>query len=391
MVPRMLLTTLSVLVAGGLPAHAEEAEEFLLADLGVRLDFPDDRWRMTRWSDWDFKAEYPSSAGTVLLFAWATPTQVPIAEPVEGWGSVYVTKIEDLQGSSPEVTRTEVSEVQGRKVALVDASFTFGEGGPTGTLHGATLEIAEKNLHLAVVSSERAAELAKAQRQGFLDELEVRTEPVRGKFAATVEAPGITTALPKGWRPPLESEMSDVVSPILGKIGVPDLEPCYTAIRPLSGGTADVLVTCQSGLLLGVVDEHSFAAVDEVVREAMFGTVPVDPAEPVDLGDRMGFVYAPTEGLAVGIVPYDQGVSRTWVFAEEAPTEDLRKVMAASSFSGPHPASVGDQVTYWVTHRPTSPVVLVPAFLLVVGVVGVGFLLTRGSRRNPYADFDDEA
>ena len=69
--PMSILLLTSLIAA---PAHAEDAPEFLLGDLGVRIDLPRS-WRMTRWSDWDFNAELKRGRDTVLLFAWATPVQ----------------------------------------------------------------------------------------------------------------------------------------------------------------------------------------------------------------------------------------------------------------------------------------------------------------------------
>ena len=54
-----------------------QAPEFLLGDVGVRVDLPAG-WKMTRWSDWDLQAEKPDEK--LILFAWQTPLQV---EPTE--------------------------------------------------------------------------------------------------------------------------------------------------------------------------------------------------------------------------------------------------------------------------------------------------------------------
>ena len=241
------MLTIALASALTLFSHAsdtpEDAEEFLLADLGVRIDLPA-TWHMTRWSDWDFKAEHTASTGKLLLFAWATPGQIPLGEDGSGWSGVYTTKIEELQGAAPEVLSTERRAVAGRPMAFVDAAFTFGEGGPKGLMYGATVEIGGQNMHLAVVSSDRAQGALSAQRQAIVERLEVRSGPRRAVYGGEVEAAGVTTQLPKAWRAPFDDEVPLWVVPALKNLGLPDLEGCWSAVRPVAGqsvgGDADV-------------------------------------------------------------------------------------------------------------------------------------------------------
>ena len=83
-------------------------------------------------------------------------------------------------------------------------------------------------------------------------------------------------------------------------------------------------------------------------------------------------------------------MARTWVVGEGDLGADLRATMEASSFSGEHPASLGQRVSYWLVHRTTSPWVLGPLAGIVLVVVGVGARLLASGGRNRYADFDDE-
>ncbi|MBX2799399.1 MAG: hypothetical protein KTR31_17115 [Myxococcales bacterium] len=389
----MLTCTLLSFLLLGSPALAQDgadAPEFLLADLGVRIDLPAGPWSMSRWSDWDFEAEHVSSSGKMLLYVWATPVQVPIDGDGQGWGQGYLDKLDELAGAEPSLDATQVAAASGRPAAMVDASFRFGEGGPEGVLRGATVEIKHQNLHVAVIGSARARAQVERQRRAIAEGLDFHEEPAKPFFGATLEAKGISTQLPKEWRPPFDAEMSEV-NAVAGRIGVSDLEPCWTALRPRAGTSPDVMVTCQGGLLLGVVDEHSFEAADALLRDRMFGDVDVAVAEQVDLDDRVGFLYSPREGLAVGVVPYDKGVARTWVLGAEANAEAAKAVLQQSSYSGPHPASVGERVTYWLVHRTTSlPVLATLAGLLVLlGLVGLGVSRAMGSGRSKYADFDD--
>ncbi len=384
----MMVFAVIALLAPVRVASAEESPEFLLGDLGVRVDLPKRTWKMTRWSDWDFKGE--SSDGGTLLFAWGTPVQTPVGS-ANAWGPVFVAKVEELRGQDPEVSGGEVVRALGTDVAYTDVTFAFGDGAK-GYVYGATVPIVGQSFHMAIVVPAKRAKAGAAARDMLIRRLEVVTEAAELDYGATVEAAGISTALPEGWREPLEPELK-AINPRIGKLGIDDLEPCWVAIRPIPATEPDVMVTCQGGLLLGVVDEHSFEAADTVVREKMFGRAEVAAGDAVTVGDRVGFAYAPVVGLAVGVVPYDQGVARTWVVGGEGVTEALTGAMQGSSYSGVHPASIGDQVSYWLVHRPFSPVVLCP-LLGVFGVGGVvllagGGLMMRG-RRNRYADFDDD-
>jgi hypothetical protein len=369
-------------------ASAEDAPEFTLGDIGVRVDLPRRTWKMTRWSDWDFKAE--TTDGGVLLFAWSTPVQTPIVT-ADAWGPVFTAKVEELKGANPKVSGGHVEKALGTDVAYVDVEFTFGEDGPGGRMYGATVPVAGQSFHMAFVVPLKNARRGEEARDQLIKRLEVLQEATELPYGATVEAEGITTTLPEGWREPLDSERESFAARI-GKLGVDDLEPCWVAIRPVPAAEPDLMVTCQGGLLLGVVDEHSFEAADALVRERMFGRVEVPPTQPVTVGDRVGFAYAPVEGLAVGVVPYDKGVARTWVVGGEGVDEALLAAMQGSTYSGPHPASVGQQVSYWLVHRTFSPVVLCPllgvgGIVFVVGLGGLGLMMRGG--RNKY-DLDDE-
>ncbi len=380
------------------PAGAEDntAPEFLLGDIGVRIDLPKE-WKMTRWSDWDFKGE----KGDVLLFAWATPVQTPIRdEDIDEWGPIYTAKVEELQGKFPSVKDLRVENIGTRPTAYADINFQFGSGGG-GVLYGSTIAAGGQMFHMAFVTADRRAKAAEKARDNIMRRLDVQAkgEPLEVTPNEQVESLGATTKLPDLWRRPFKSEMGLAMKAIKG-FGLEDISDCWVAIRPRPAVDPDVMVSCQGGLLLGVVDEYSFEGVDALVRSKMFGSAEVPGAARIDLPDRVGFQYKPPLGsrtLGVGVVPYDRGVARTWAVGQagdDSVHEAVQQVVAASSYSGPHPASLGDRISYYLTYRPTSPMVLGPILLglLMVGVlvIGVGLLLLRGRGRNKYADLSDD-
>src|SRR5690606_14578172 len=97
-------------------AAATEAPEYLLGDLGVRVDLPRG-WKMLRWSDWDFKAE--TQDGGVMLFAWGTPYQVPVEGEAADWAPVYEAKVKELGGDAPKLVASRIRKEGGRAVAAL--------------------------------------------------------------------------------------------------------------------------------------------------------------------------------------------------------------------------------------------------------------------------------
>ncbi|MFT4621538.1 MAG: hypothetical protein ACI8PZ_000190 [Myxococcota bacterium] len=370
----------------------EEAEEFLLGDLGVRVDLPE-HWRMTRWSDWDLKAQ--DDDGPILMWAWATELQTEVGEDAAAWQPVYDAMIEAEKGFDVSLEKAEIHSIKGMDAALLDFKWKVGKSKLDLDMFGATIEIGGKNMHIAAAAIPKHSERAEAARLDLVKRLEIRSPAVITPPDLVLEAEGIESPIPAGWREPQKEELGAAMKQV-GLLGLENLEPCWVAIRAKPANPEpEALVTCQGGLLLGVVDEYSFEGVDAVVRQKMFGAAPVPAGELVELEDRVGFLYKPRPGLVVGVVPYDRGVARTWALGDaDDPSLEaaVREVLTDSSWSGPHPASIGDQVGYYVSYRPFSPLVLGPAGLLVVLVGGAGFVGMRmmGGSKNKYDMLDDE-
>lgn len=374
------------------PAHAkdaEEAPEFLLGDVGVRLDL-EPRWHMTRWSDWDFKAETRDKS--MALFAWTTPIQsLPAEADLEAWGELYADKAVDLGGSEPEVVDVHLETHQDLPTAQATVNFSFG-GGARMVLQGAAVPVEGQVFHVANVGARRRAERVEAELDAIVDAMEIHRPPAE-PGPRTVEVSGIQTPLPEGFRVPQEGEMSEI-APRLAQLGIETPEDCLVAIRPHGPDLPDLLATCQGGLWLGIVDEYSFADKEEQLRPTLFGPADVPPATPVDLPDRTGFHYAPDLGdnsLRVGVVPYDQGLARTWLIglgdhAEDHP-EVLETVMRSSTYSGEHPVSLVDRAQYLV-YRPVWLGVAGGVGLLLLAGLGLGLAAALNRGGNKYEDFD---
>jgi hypothetical protein len=266
---------------------------------------------------------------------------------------------------------TTVAEIGGRKAALVDVRFKFGDG-RGGTMYGAVTEIPGRNFFLATIAPDRTARAGERARHDLVARVDWRSPPPESTYGATMKAGGVESKLPADFRPARDDEWT-AISPQLAKLGREDLSACWTAIRPHPMAAPDVLVTCPAAVFLGVVDEHSFDTADAQVRAKVFGAS-LDPGTPVPLADRLGFLYVPRDGLAMGAVPQASGLAVTYGLGEAGMGDAVRAAMTSSTWDGPHPAAGGDVLSYWLTERTFSPQVLCPA----LGCLGLGIVLVGG-------------
>ena len=370
MLPSMtaLLFLLLVFSAVGF-AQEEDAPEFLLADFGVRIDLPP-TWKMTRWSDWDFKGEVKKDA-SIKLFAWATPVQMTVVEgDLEAWGGIHLAKVSEFEGQDPKILKSSVVGDVGR----FEMEFSFANGN-IAAMAGATIPIQGRMFHMVTVTAQKRSDEGIKALDDMVARLEINKKAEEFQEETTLSIKGAETILPQGWREGLIPE-KEVAYKQAADLGV-KLKDCWMAIRPKPAADPDVMVTCQGGMWLGIVDKHSFAARDKKLRPFLFGDVEMAPAEMVELEDRVGFLYHPPlkgSTLYLGVVPYDQGLLRTWVMGtgdDALLRSAIEKAMTNTTHAGPHPASLGNMVTYWLGDRILSPCVLIP----VIGIALLFFLL----------------
>ena len=388
----LMLASMSMAPFAGAADEVEEAPEFLLGDFGVRVDLAS-KWNMTRWSDWDLKAE----TGDPLLFqAWGTPYQSDVsAVDPKLWESVYTDRIDEEMGGAKEITLTSanVEKIGGHEVVLTDFDMVLNSG-TKAVLRGVTLPVEGQMFHMAVVSVNRFKGKAERARTQLIEDLDVRSKPAEFEAGVTVEGAGFQHTLPEGWRQPLKKEESPANARV-SKLGLESLDDCWLGISANGPGEASALVACQGGLQLGVVDPYSFEGVEPMVRKRVMGSEGLAPARMVELSDRVGFLYDLSDkGLAVGVVPFENGVVRIWGVGDNGESglaEAVQAAMLGGTYEGQHPASVGDRVNYYISYRPMSPVVLLPTGLgvLLFGGLGVGGFLLASRRKSPY-DLDDD-
>ena len=382
-----MITLLLTLTA--LPALADDAPEFLLGDVGVRVDLPR-TWQMTRWSDWDFKASRKDD--TVLMFAWATPGVVtPKQDELSLWTGPWEAKARELDAYELEQKAVELVDKGGVPAITFDYDFVFKDK-KEGVMFGATVPVEGQYFHFVTVTRDAFRTRAEESRDELLERLEVKSKPAELDWGPTLEAMGITTPLPEDWRAPTEAETAQLTK-TAEELGLDGLAGCAVGARPRGLTEPEGLVVCQGGLWLGVVDEYSFSGKDAELRELLFGGVAVPPAERLDLPDRTGLLFHPDIGsraLYMAVVPYDRGLARYWAWGEQDRDAEVKASLTTavqnSAFSGPHPTGPSDWVSYFISYRPTHPVVLGTVLALLAFLGGLGFLLF-GTGKKP--DLDD--
>lgn len=390
------------LALGARPALAQEGEEegYAMNDVGGELDLPKG-WEMQTWSDWDFKAKSPDG---VVMRLYLTPFQVePSAEAVAAWTELYKERLGKDGGVDFTDVQAEVATavLESGEVAAVRTSmgFTFEKQASPGIFYAAAFPGEGQVIHVETISAARNARKAAAALDqllaGFaLDKGPAETE---GPRVASDKA-GFAFTAPEGWRVPLAKELS-AVRGMTGKVGESGLDPdkCAVAIVPPASGDPDVIFACEMYQHLGIVDEHSWEGVEAEVHELFFGRAekPVETAEKIQVGDRLGFLYKPPvagQTVRMVVAPYDKGIVLMWGLSGHGEDESLDPAVRAAATSLEYTHEGGGQpivaldkrVSYYLKYRPTSPVVLGPAVLVVL-LIG-GFVVLSRRKGNKYED-----
>lgn len=382
----MLPLLLTLLAA----AHADD-ERYLLGDVGIKIDLPDD-WQATRWTDMDLHAE--RTDGSIKLFVWSTPIQHELApKELSAWSAAHSKRCKMIKGE-PTVTDEALRAVGDHEAARIDIDCDLG-GGRVGVLNGATLPVAGRMVHLATFAAKTRANLGAKALHELLERTEVRKPPVPTTDAASFAMPATSTTLPAGWRAPLQPEL-EALSDAVASLGVDPDAGCWLALKPRTGHDPDLIAACPAGMMLGVVDELTFDDVDATLRERVFKGVDVPAAERLQLEDRLGLLYRPDASghtLRMAFVPHSEGVARFQALgATEAAIElddAFHTAVLGSTFDGEHPIAPMTWVSYYLRYQPTSPSVMLPVLLLIGGGAFAGTKL-RGRRGASPLDDEEE-
>ena len=381
-----------------LAAPLANAKPFLMNDVGGTLHLPA-KWEMSRWSDWDFKANGPGN--TILYKLWLTPYQTKIdGDAAKAFAAHYLEKVEKEGGGNPSITSAEVKTIGGRSTAFVEINFVSSGGkGSPGVFYGAAIAGEGQMIHSRVIASKRNAKAAKVGFMSTLKDFELAKGPAKTAGTDVASDAGFSATLPDGWRPPLEKERAGVLE-ITSKMWASALEPaeCWVGILPPHIGDPDVLFACGKFWDGSPVDEYSFADIEGEWRDLFFGKAGAElpPGEMITVGDRTGALFRPRDGenpIRLLVAPFDGGLVATWMRAarlDAAGADAAMNGLAASvKFTGPEggkPLIRPDRwAGYYLSYRPTHPFVLAPILLIIGGIV---FLARRKKSSNPYDDFD---
>jgi hypothetical protein len=377
-------------------AQAED-EHWTMADAGLAVVLPDG-WVPPEggWSDWSLKAKH--SDGSVLQI-WVTPFQIPVDEDsVAAWAEMYREQIATEAKAEVSIRSKSLTELSGRPAGhvILDLVVKGGEG----VAEVYTLEGPGHTVHARVVTGKRKARKAMAALRSIVEDARIDQGPLELTTGTLTSKEGaFSVTLPEGWRAPLKAE-SDEVTKIVEKLGMEAVDDsvCVVGIQPRASANPDLTLLCPSALQLDPLDEYSFEAVEGQLHERFFGSAKaeVPRGEAVDIGDRMGVYFRPPTGigaLRLAVAPYDRGTLTWWgIGGIDGPTLDasllkMQPTVAYTGLEGGTPKIRADRwVSYYLSHRPTSPIVLGPIVLLI-GLIGAAVAATR-RRKNPYEDLD---
>lgn len=385
------MSLLALIAAVGIAS----ADPYRMNDVGGELDLPK-VWEVLNWADWELKAKRPDG---MLFKLWLTPFQADLNEAnAKAWAAMYADRLRDEGLKEVEATEVEVRTVGERQVAWVALAFEV-DARTDGVAYMAAIPSDGQMIHMRLLTSKQNAKKARAELEGFLTSLKLDKEALHAASQEVKTEAGFAATLPEGWRTPFAKEM-DKVRSISGKVGE-DLkaDDCWVAIHPPAVGDPDLIFACKSQVYLGPVDEFSFVGVEAEVHEKFFGRSekPVPTAEEVQVGDRDGFYYRPPVGghpvrLAIG--PYDGGLMLMWGFAGgldgAGMDAAMQSILPTVQFTGPDggkPIISADKwASYYISYRPTSPLVWGPA-LVLLALVGGGVMMAR---RASAARMDDD-
>lgn len=369
---------------------------YAMNDVGGELTLPSG-WEMQEWSDWSFKAK--SSDGVVMRL-YLTPFQVvPDEAAGRAWAAMYQDRLDDegaADFAAPTVAVQPVKladrEVQAARVGL---GFSFEKQATKGVLHAVAFPGEGQVVHVETIAvarnDARARQGLDALVAGFrLDKRPAELGPARVETEA-----GFAMTAPEGWRAPLQQELGDTLK-VSSKVGENELDParCVSFLRPPAVGEPDLLFACGMPKHLGIVDEYTFADVEAELNALFFGRSekPVPAAEKVQVGDRIGFLYKPpVAGMPVRLViaPYDKGIVVLWGLGRQLDDAGLdaavQAMLPTMEFTGPEGGvpyvSADARMSYYLSYRPTSPLVLGPAAVLGGLVLVVVVALVRRNKR----------
>lgn len=365
------------------------AEPYPMADAGVTVNLPRG-WTMSRWSDWDFEGKSPD--GAMLFKIWLTPYQVDVTDAAAAaWAEADIAAAATEGINDAKLVSSSVETVGGRQVARIKLGFKL-DGGLSGVIHSLAFTSAGQVVHARILTAAKNDPRALGALNEILSAMTMEKTPLPTTGAEVSTSAGFAATLPEGWRAPLTEELVEV-TPLTASLGRDEIKPeeCWVAIRPPPTGKADIMLACVGSLFLGPIDDYSFEGEEPLVRAKFFSKIKeeIPAAEKAEVGDRMGFYYRPGDGthpVRMATAPY--GASRLMVLwgvgnqldgpgLDAAMMATLKSTRFSGDDGGKPQFGIDQRISYFLSYRPTSPVVIGP----VVGLLAAIGLIIRRRRR----------
>ena len=369
-------------------ALADEKDGFYaLPDAGVTLAAP--AWHMSRWSDWDWKGRTLDNGA--IASVWYTPFQVAVDESTRDAVIANWTKklSEEEHGEDIQFSAPTIADEGGKHVIRAQASFKAGD--TKAVFYGAAFATEGKLVHLGAYAAGANAGRAKAGLDGLVDKAAISKQPADlSALANTVGTTSATLALPVGWRPPLPAEQADVEA-MYSRTLAKDTDKCAPAIHVVGPGVADLVLLCEDGPEMGIVDEYSVADDAAVFAKSMFGKAAekLAPGEAVTTPHGLSVLVHVNDGLYVAGIPMSKGSATAWFVGRPEADAELsgaaKAIVAGSTFAGdknPAPA-FGAIVAHTLSYNPTHPAVLAAAALFAAILGAFGWLVLKKAPAPP--------
>lgn len=378
----------TVLLCAAVFAQDESVLE--MKDLGGTVTLPEG-WRVPRWSDWDLDAI--DNRETVQVHLEYTEFQVsPDKDSAKAWVGLAADRLRDQDHERVEMVRTDIIERDGQPVAEIEIKYRYG-GKLDAVYYQRSFAAEGKTIHLSATAVNANAAKAKAALETWekalrIDKTAADLTPLEG---AVESKAGFGSTLPPGWRKPLPGERA-LLEARLEEGGLPknDPEKCWFGMRPYPDGSAAMMLACKHYLYTGLLDVHSFAETEALVRTSLFKDAPIQPAAQVTASDdnRLAFYYqlpdAGQSAARIAAVPYNDGYILVYTLgpAGDAASIDtaVKATLVSTTFAdgaGKHPVGALQYLDYLWKYRRTSPMVLGPAAVLLALLLAIGAKLLR--------------
>ena len=361
---------------------ADENDGFYaLPDAGVTLAAPG--WHMSRWSDWDWKGRTQDNGAVASV--WYTPFQFSVDESTrEAVLANWSAKLTDEERGEGVVFSAPTINDEGGKL-VIRAQAAFVAGGTKAVFYGAAFATDGKLVHLGTYAAAPNASRAKSGLDNLVAKAAISSQPGDlTSLGGTVATEGATLTLPGGWRRPLASEMADVEA-MYGRTLARDTETCAAAIHVALPGLADLVLLCEGGPELGIVDRYSFPDAGNALAAGLFGKAAekLQPAQAVQTAHGPAALLHANDGLYVAALPMREGSAVAW-FVGRADADAELNAAAMSMVSGwslkadraPAPA-FGAMVAHTLSYNPTHPAILAAGALFMAILGGFAWLVLK--------------